>query len=93
MIGKYRGFIEILKKECPATFAIHCVVHRQHLVAKCISDELNVSLQYVIKAVNTIKSKQKALNTRMFRELSRDNDEDFETLVLKMNWLSKGFFF
>lgn len=92
MIGKYRGFIGLLKEECPATITMHCVVHRQHLVAKCISDELNVSLQYVIKAVNTIKSKQKALNTRIFRELCKDNDEDFETLVMhtEVRWLSKG---
>ena len=94
IIGKCRGFtgLDLLKKGCPATHVMHCVVHRQHLFAECISDELNVSLQYVIKAVNTIKSKQHALITRKFRELCKDNDEVFETLVMhtEVSWLSKG---
>ena len=91
MIGKFRGSIGLLKKWYPATLAINCVVHRQHLVAKLISDKLNVSLQYVMKAVNTIKSKQQALNTKMFRELCKDNDKGFETLVMytEIRWLSK----
>ena len=55
--GKHRGFIGLLKKDCQATLAMHCVVHGQHLAAECIRDELSVSLQYVINAVNTINSK------------------------------------
>ena len=49
-------------------------------------------MQYVIKAENTIQSKQQALNTRIFRELCEDNNEDFETLVAhtEMRWLSEG---
>ena len=35
-----------------ATLVMHCVVHGQHLVAECISDKLNVSLQYVIREIN-----------------------------------------
>ena len=54
IIGKCRGFIDLLKKDCQATPAMHCVVHGQHLVAECISDELNVSLQYVIRAVKQL---------------------------------------
>ena len=56
--GKHRGFIGLLKKDCPATLAMLCVVHGQHIVAECIRDELNVSLKYnIINAVNTINSK------------------------------------
>ena len=64
--------------QCSATHAMHCVVHGQQLVAECISDDLNFSLQYVIKAVNTIKSKQQALITRMVREHCKDKDKDFD---------------
>ena len=49
MIGCYRGFIALLKKAVPSVFFIHCVIHRQHLVAKKLSDQLNSSLQVVIK--------------------------------------------
>ena len=52
IIGKHRGSIGLLKKDCPATLVMHCVVHGQHLVAECISDKLNVSLQYVIREIN-----------------------------------------
>ena len=48
MIGKYVNRMSLLKKECPGALTVHCVVHRQHLVAKYISKELNVSLQFVI---------------------------------------------
>ena len=92
MSGKYKGFCGLLKKECPSIFTIHCVVHRQHLVAKKLSDDLNNTLTIVIKVVNLIKSKQHALNTRLFKELCNENEEDFETLVMhtKVRWLSKG---
>ena len=36
MVGKYRGFAAFLKK-CPQVLTIHCIVHRQHLVAKNIT--------------------------------------------------------
>ena len=70
---------------------MHCVVHEQHLVAECISDEFNVSLQYVIRVLKTIISKQQALNTNVSRTL-KDNDEDFETSVMhtEVHGLSKG---
>lgn len=37
-------------------------------------------MQFVIKAVNKVKSK--SLNDRLFRQLCHGNDEDFERLVL-----------
>ena len=58
IIGKHRGFIGLLKNDCQAILAMHnCVLHGQYLVAKCIRDELNVSSQYLINAVNIINSK------------------------------------
>ena len=58
MISRYRGFIALLKAENPHVLTIHCVIHRQHLVAKNMSGRLNLSL----KTVNKIKTH--ALNTR-----------------------------
>ncbi|GBP71622.1 SCAN domain-containing protein 3 [Eumeta japonica] len=90
MVGRYRGFINHLKRIIPGLTAIHCVIHRQHLVAKHLSDRLNQSLHFVIKAVNKIRSN--ALNTRLFAQLCDENDEDFQRLLLytKVRWLSKG---
>ncbi|GBP82760.1 Protein ZBED8 [Eumeta japonica] len=38
MVGRYRGFISHLKRIIPGLTAIHCIIHRQHLVAKHLSD-------------------------------------------------------
>ncbi|GBP39620.1 SCAN domain-containing protein 3 [Eumeta japonica] len=90
MVGRYRGFISHLKRIIPGLTAIHCVIHRQHLVAKHLSERLNQSLHFVIKAVNKMRSN--ALNTRLFAQLCDENDEDFQRLLLhtEVRWLSKG---
>jgi hypothetical protein len=90
MVGRYRGLISYLKKAVPNVVAVHCVIHRQHLVAKNLSDRLHCSLQYVITAVNKIRSN--ALNDRLFRKLWDENDKDFNRLLLhtEVRWLSKG---
>lgn len=90
MVGRYRGFISYLKQNVPGVLAIHCVIHRQHLVAKNLSVRLHESLQLVIDAVNRIRSK--ALNTRLFAQLCEENDEHFHQLLVhtEVRWLSKG---
>ncbi|KFD49151.1 LOW QUALITY PROTEIN: hypothetical protein M513_09975 [Trichuris suis] len=67
IVGCQRGFISYLKKVVPNVLAIRCVIHRQHLVAKCLSEPLHRSLQLVITAVNRIKSRP--LSDRLFRQL------------------------
>lgn len=90
MVGRYRGFIAFLKAEVPNVLCIHCVVHRQHLVGKNLGESLHLSLSIVIRAVNKIKSNAK--NDRMFRQLCKNNNEDFIRLLLHtdIRWLSKG---
>ncbi|KAK2578105.1 hypothetical protein KPH14_011616 [Odynerus spinipes] len=90
MFGRYRGFISHLKQNVPGVFAIHCVIHRQHLVAKNLSGRLHQSLQIVINLVNKIRTN--ALNTRLFAQLCEENDENFHRLLLhtEVRWLSKG---
>uniref|UniRef100_A0A5S6R1M9 DUF4371 domain-containing protein n=1 Tax=Trichuris muris TaxID=70415 RepID=A0A5S6R1M9_TRIMR len=43
--GVYRGFIAFMKQEVPDVWAVHCVIHKQHLVAKKLSERLNCSLR------------------------------------------------
>ncbi|KFD63901.1 hypothetical protein M514_23892 [Trichuris suis] len=90
MVGCHRGFISHLKKIVPNVLSIHCVLHRQHLVARRLSPRLNESLQYVINGVNKIKSNPS--NDRLFRQLCDENNEEFNRLLLhtEVRWLSKG---
>ena len=90
MIGRHRGFISFLKKAVRGVLTVHCVIHRQHLVAKNLSGRLHKSMNIVITAVNKIKAH--SLNSRLFRQLCIDNDEEFERLLLhtEVRWLSKG---
>ncbi|KFM62415.1 SCAN domain-containing protein 3, partial [Stegodyphus mimosarum] len=90
MTGRHKGFIACLKNKVPDVLAVHCVIHRQHLVAKNLSERLHTSLQYVIRAVNKIRSN--SLNDRLFSQLCIANDEDFNRLLLhtEVRWLSKG---
>ncbi|CAH2013861.1 unnamed protein product [Acanthoscelides obtectus] len=91
MVGRYRGFISYLKQNVSGVLAIHCAIHRQHLVAKNLSVRLHESLHLVIDTVNRIRSN--ALNTRLFAQLCEENDEHFHQLLLRteVRWLSKGF--
>uniref|UniRef100_A0A5S6QZD8 DUF4371 domain-containing protein n=1 Tax=Trichuris muris TaxID=70415 RepID=A0A5S6QZD8_TRIMR len=88
--GIYRGFIAFLKQEVPDVLAVHWVIHRQHLVAKKLSERLNCSLRFAITAVNKIKSK--SLNDGIFRTMCEENDESYDRLFLhtEVRWLSKG---
>ena len=90
LTGKHRGFLSFLKKAVPDVFTIHCVIHRQHLVAKNLRCRLHNSLTIVVKSVNKIKSQP--LNSRIFRQLCEKNDEEFDRLLLhtEVRWLSKG---
>ncbi|KAK3789866.1 hypothetical protein RRG08_060419 [Elysia crispata] len=47
MIGHHRGFISFLKKAVPGVLTVHCVIHRQHLVAKNLSGRLYKSMNTV----------------------------------------------
>ncbi|XP_040581087.1 protein FAM200C-like [Lepeophtheirus salmonis] len=88
MIGRYRGFISFLKKAVPGVLTVHCVIHRQHLVAKHLSGRLHKSINTVITSVNKIKAH--SLNSRLFRQLCIDNDEEFDRVLLhtEVRWLS-----
>lgn len=72
--------VHCLYKEVPGIFAVHCVIYRQHLVAKNLSDRLHQSLRYVISTVNKIRSN--FLNDRLFAKLCKDNNEEFNRLIL-----------
>ena len=90
MVGRHCWFLSYLKKAVPKVLTVYCVIHRQHLVAKNLSEKLHESLSTVITAVNKIKAN--ALNSRLFHQLCIENDEDFQCLLLRteFRWLLKG---
>ncbi|CAG9794244.1 unnamed protein product [Diatraea saccharalis] len=90
MTGRHKGLIACLKNKDPDVLAVHCVIHRQHLVAKTLNERLHISLQYIIRSVNKIRSN--SLNDRLFNQLCIANDEDVNRLLLhtEVRWLSKG---
>ncbi|XP_077287747.1 zinc finger MYM-type protein 6-like [Arctopsyche grandis] len=90
MVGRHRGFISRLKNVAPNVLTIHCIIYRQHLVAKKLNGRLHKSLSIVIVVINKIKPHP--LNDRLFRQLCKENDEEFQRLILhtEVRWLSKG---
>ena len=69
---------------------MYCVIQRQHQVAKNLSGSLHESSWKVVQAVNKIK--KSALQSRLFKQLCGENDEEFEVLLLhtEVRWLSKA---
>lgn len=90
MVGRYRGFATLLKEKVPGIRTIHCVLHRNNLVAKYLSPELHKALQFCIKSINQIKAQP--LKSRLFSKLCEENDEVFNQLLLhtEVRWLSRG---
>ena len=90
MVDYHHRFLSYLKKAVPKVLTVHRVIHRQHLVAKNLSEKLHESFLTVITAVNKIKVN--ALNSRLFHQLCIENDKDFQCLLLhtEVRWLSKG---
>ena len=90
MIGCRSGFQTLVKEKCLDVIRTHCTIHRQALMVKTMPEELKSVLNNVIKAVNFIKAN--ALNSRLFRDLCKESDSKFETLLLYsyVRWLSKG---
>ncbi|XP_068246534.1 SCAN domain-containing protein 3-like [Palaemon carinicauda] len=74
--GRYKGFIAHLKKAVPEVFCIHCVIHRQHLVANKLNARLHYALTVVIQVVNHIKSN--CLRDSIFHELCKRNGEELQ---------------
>ena len=72
MIGRYRGFIELLKAANPHLLRIQLIIHGQQLRAKNMSGRLNLFLKTVIKAMNKIKAHAHAyLNNCAMRMMKR----------------------
>lgn len=56
MLGKHTGFAAHVKKINPNVVIVHCMIHREALMAKILPENLQVVMSQVVKMVNFIKS-------------------------------------
>lgn len=88
LMGKNKGFNSRLKEKAPGCAIFHCMLHRQALASKKLSEDLSNTLATVVKVVNFIKARP--TNKRLFAQLCED--EAHQTLLLhtEVRWLSRG---
>ncbi|GFV62505.1 SCAN domain-containing protein 3 [Trichonephila clavipes] len=85
MMGKKNGCLKLMKDSNPEMILVHCVIHRQNLVAKNISSVLNKVLHTIIKCVNVIKASAKC--ERLFKLFCEEQNEDHVRLLLHIEEL------
>ncbi|GFS69407.1 SCAN domain-containing protein 3 [Trichonephila clavipes] len=74
MMDKKNGCLKFMKDANPEMILVHCVIHRQNLVAKNISSVLNEVLHTVIKCVIVIKASAKCEG--IFKIFCEEQNED-----------------
>ncbi len=80
MMGHQNGVLKLLKDDNPDMITVHCVIHRENLVAGALNPELDQVMKGVIKVINFIKAHPKT--ERLFKVFCRDMDQDYVRLVL-----------
>ncbi|XP_067133808.1 zinc finger BED domain-containing protein 5-like [Centruroides vittatus] len=65
MMGKKNGCLQLMKADNPEMTLIHCIIHKENLVAKNMSPILHETLNAVIKCINSIKASAKT--ERLFK--------------------------
>lgn len=98
MVGAINGVVRKIQDVSPNCVPIHCVIHREALVAKKLNEARNVTekndfellLDDVVKMVNHIRAHAK--KHRIFSELCKDMEANFTKLLLhaEVRWLSRG---
>ena len=87
-MGKNKGFNSRLKEKAPHCIIFHCMIHRQALASKKLSEDLSETLATVVKIVNFIKGH--ATRQHLFADLCED--EAHQTLLMHtdVRWLSRA---
>lgn len=90
MTGIVKGFIALVRQVNSSIMFTHCMIHREALASKELSAELTVVMNHVVRTINSIKSKPKAI--RLFKVLCKDMGAAHEHLLLhtEVRWLSRG---
>ena len=79
MLGARSGLQTLVRNRLPDAVSMHCMLHRQALASKTLPESLQAVFNIAIKTINFVKNA--ALNTRLFRKLcSEMNDEHLNLL-------------
>ena len=91
MTGHCAGVVTKVKNVShPDIMSMHCIVHREQLVAKKMLPELHKVLSNMIKIVNEMR--HKALNSRIFETFCKEMGSQYTHLLLnaEVRWFSRG---
>ena len=90
MTGKNKGLVARIRAINPSVQWTHCIIHREALVAKQLSESLNNVLMQCVRIINVIKASP--LKSRLFCQLCEDSGADYKQLLLhtEVRWLSRG---
>ena len=89
MQGKNKGFVAYVRQKNPNEVIVHCMIHREALMAKSLPTDLQAVMIQVSQVVNFIKSRP--LRNRHFSQLCIAIDSEYECLLYhtEVRWLSK----
>ncbi|XP_024139827.1 protein ZBED8-like [Oryzias melastigma] len=90
MIKEEFLFCKPLTTTTKAAIVTHCILHRHVLATKTLPPKMAEVLKTVVECVNYVR--KSALRHRIFSELCKEMDSEFEVLLLHSNirWLSRG---
>lgn len=90
MAGKKQGLQSIIKTVASDLVWNHCMIHREVLVSKDLSDDLNRVLTDVIKMVNFVKNG--SARSRLFSQIYLGMGVNYHSLLYycESKWLSHG---
>lgn len=79
MFGVHAGLQTKIKAVAPKAVWTHCMIHREALAAKELSQPLHEVLQTVVKTVNAIKTNP--LKSRIFKILCEEMGAEHTALL------------
>ena len=90
MLGARSGLQTLVCSCLPNAISMHCIIHRQALALKTLSESLQDVLNTVIRTVNFVKNG--ALNTCLLRKLCSEMNAEHLNLLYHswVCWLSKS---
>lgn len=89
-MSRTKGFVARVLQKNQNVKTIPCMIHREVLVSKSLTNDLAVVLGEVVRTVNYIKGN--ALRSRIFAALCDAMHSDYKCLLYhnEVRWLSKG---